>query len=553
MYAEARVATAAVNRACSVFVRTQQRQGVTASLMLRKLDPSAFWRLFKSTAPENPRCHADHQRIPDRNGVPAMTSFTDHFRKLFAEVRAGPLPGVTDEGWLQWVPQARHSGCTDPDVGGDFTWEEVYLCLFPPSKKMLASPCCAECVQYREYSREWWRWKRDTTGWVAPPEWKPRLSTSKAARPDGLPAELLSWARPENIEERHRYRRLVATAIATVFNAQLNGPVSAEWVRSVLSPVLKHAKPGQTIDPGDPDVYRGIAVGNTLSKLLSLVLISRLSHFLAVHGIIAREQVGFLWRHAAEEHVFTLTQSLKARLRSGAPTHVLFVDLRKAYDRVHLATLWRVLDVVGVPPRIVTLLHAMAAVRTTQVRVNGELSELIPYEAGVPQSNPLSCLLFLVYIESLSRFLSAHLPGVDVLGVRVRHLLFADDLAVLSDTPKGLQHALELVGLWCTAWGMEMGIGQGKTEALSFLPRGTPEPRLELRHGTQLVPWGTSYRYLGFVTCADLSEHAMIERLLERQRSGFYRYFSRNQAFGGHRWARSFRFTASPRSSPPST
>ena len=38
-------------------------------------------------------------------------SFTDHFRKLFAEVRAGLLPGVTDESWLQWVPRARHSGC----------------------------------------------------------------------------------------------------------------------------------------------------------------------------------------------------------------------------------------------------------------------------------------------------------------------------------------------------------------------------------------------------------------------------------------------------------
>jgi hypothetical protein len=76
---------------------------------------------------------------------------------------------------------------------------------------------------------------------------------------------------------------------------------------------------------------------------------------------------------------------------------------------------------------------------------------------------------------------------------------------------------------------MEMGIGQGKTEALSFLAGDAPEPRLELRHGTQVVPWGTSYRYLGFVTCTDLSEHVMIERLLERLRSGFYRYFTRNE------------------------
>ena len=67
------------------------------------------------------------------------------------------------------------------------------------------------------------------------------------------------------------------------------------------------------------------------------------------------------------------------------------------------------LEVVDVPDRIVALLRGMAAVRTTQVRVNGELSEPIPYEAGVPQGDPLSCLLFLVFLESLSRYLVAHL------------------------------------------------------------------------------------------------------------------------------------------------
>jgi uncharacterized damage-inducible protein DinB len=37
---------------------------------------------------------------------------------------------------------------------------------------------------------------------------------------------------------------------------------------------------------------------------------------------------------------------------------VLFVDFRKAYDRVHRGALWVLLAQMGVPPRLVNLLRA---------------------------------------------------------------------------------------------------------------------------------------------------------------------------------------------------
>ena len=150
--------------------------------------------------------------------------------------------------------------------------------------------------------------------------------------------------------------------LANLFNAMLREgrPPDPDFVRSSITPILKAAKPGQPVDASHPDFYRGIAVSNTLCKLLSLILVARVSHWAQLNGILSAEQAGFLWRHAAEEHVFTLSQAIKTRLQDKQSTFVLFVDVKKAYDMVHHGLLWPLLTVMGIPDVIVRYLRAAA-------------------------------------------------------------------------------------------------------------------------------------------------------------------------------------------------
>jgi hypothetical protein len=80
--------------------------------------------------------------------------------------------------------------------------------------------------------------------------------------------------------------------------------------------------------------------------------------------------------------------------------------------------MWVVLKMQGVPEQFIELLRDWAAKRRTQVRVSGELSEPFHMSKGVPQGDPLSCLLFNLFIDSLSRFLKSRLdlPGVTAFG-----------------------------------------------------------------------------------------------------------------------------------------
>ena len=61
------------------------------------------------------------------------------------------------------------------------------------------------------------------------------------------------------------------------------------------------------------------------------------------------------------------------------------------------------------------------------VRVNGQYSEEFGVGVGVPQGSILSPLLFILVLEALSQELWTGVPW---------ELLYANDLAVIADTPE---------------------------------------------------------------------------------------------------------------------
>ena len=208
------------------------------------------------------------------------------------------------------------------------------------------------------------------------------------------------------------------------------------------------------------------------------------------------------------------------------------MDFKQAYDStVHLDALWAVLQLQGIPSQLIDLLRDWSGKRRTRVRVNGELSEPYPISKGVPQGDPLSCLLFNLYIDSLSRFLKSRpdLQGVTAFagGITVQHLLYADDLVDLAASRAELQRLLTYVKQWADAWGMTLNTGVGKTEAMlvdtdvpvppadapgGAAPAAGAQP-LTLDDGRQ-VRWTNRYRYLGYHMRADLRDDDSAKFLL---------------------------------------
>ena len=63
---------------------------------------------------------------------------------------------------------------------------------------------------------------------------------------------------------------------------------------------------------------------------------------------------------------------------------------------------------------------------------------------GVCQGGVLSPQFFNVYIDGLSDILNKSTIGGSLVGKRINHLLYADDLCIVSLSSAGLQHLLSI-------------------------------------------------------------------------------------------------------------
>ena len=414
--------------------------------------------------------------------------------------------------------------------------------IWGPSARRPPLRCAgaAACTICDDVHGRWIAATRDPS--VPMPTDGPHVRTSKSAGPCGIPAELLRFMRlqddPAGTERiRNRVSQLIADALNRAIQTS-SFPVS--FTVTNLTPLLKSARvPHQ--DRANANNYRPVVTAAYLDKVLDAVLTRRLTHWVVRNRLIGCEQVGFMPGRSAEEHVATLREALNARHRAGTDTYVLFLDLKKAYDRVHIRTLARVLEHMGVPLGVTNLLVTLSSARQTRIKMNGELSEPFPATAGVPQGGIRSPILFDLFIESLSRHLKSldGYDGVDVSGVNIRHLLYADDACALAASTEQIQVVAFAIAHWCTVWGMEANIGGGKTELLHVPRPGAPAAH-QLRRPPAVwwpwedtltaIPWTTHYRYLGFPINVDLDNDAKTFSGAQRTALGkaMYRFYSHN-------------------------
>ena len=89
-------------------------------------------------------------------------------------------------------------------------------------------------------------------------------------------------------------------------------------------------------------------------------------------------------------YFFTVRQLLEKSYEHRAKIFLVFVDLKKAYDSVPRAALWRALEKLGIPSSVVSLIQSFHDGMKAQVRVSGALLEDIDVENGLQQGCSLA-------------------------------------------------------------------------------------------------------------------------------------------------------------------
>ena len=184
-----------------------------------------------------------------------------------------------------------------------------------------------------------------------------------------------------------------------------------------------------------------------------------------INNIFNPLQHGFRKMRSCESQLLEFTNEISENLEKGKQTDVLVMDFAKAFDKVNHNLLLHKLHHYGIQGRTNRWIQAFLQGRSQTVALDGQLSDPVAVQSGVPQGSVLGPSLFLYYINDIQ----------EGLGSTVR--LFADDtivyLTVVSDSDcRCLQSDLDKLATWENKWKMEFH--PNKCQVLSITRKKNP-------------------------------------------------------------------------------
>eukprot|EP00924_Labyrinthula_sp_SR-Ha-C_P001968 augustus_masked-scaffold_30-processed-gene-3.7-mRNA-1 protein AED:1.00 eAED:1.00 QI:0/0/0/0/1/1/2/0/892 len=316
------------------------------------------------------------------------------------------------------------------------------------------------------------------------------LKSQKAAGIDGVPAEIFKAMALGNRNNSPAWRELCVALRAIL----VLGHIPESQMTSLL--VFMHKKGSKT----DASNHRGISLMPVFFKILCKVVERRISEHLESRGFFHKEQAGFRKLEECPVQVFTLVEACQRRLyNSHENTYLGFVDLRKAYDSVPHEGLFRKLYLYGIRGKTLSFLRALYASSMVKVRtgVPGEyrISESIKVQRGLRQGCPLSPVLFNIYFNDVIRQYKGVAIPHERGKVLISHLMFADDLVILGESPSGFQSAMDELTGWLNKNNMKANASKCGVLRVTL---NTSEPfnRPVMVDGEE-IPYVRNYKYLG--------------------------------------------------------
>ncbi|KAH9245267.1 hypothetical protein BASA81_017249 [Batrachochytrium salamandrivorans] len=296
-----------------------------------------------------------------------------------------------------------------------------------------------------------------------------QMSPRKAPGDDGISTAFYQAAlyMPANTQEGvppTPFARALLRVCGQVF---ASATIPRAWLCASIVSIDK--KDGDPLNPGDK---RGIALINVGLKLVCKVLQMRIERFVETNNLLSYEQAGFRKREECVGQVVSLVDIIQRRQNAGLNTHVLFIDIRKAFDTVPVgALLWK-LQNMGFPRRTLAFLKALYTSSSARARAGSLLSDPFPVQRGVRQGCPLSGLLFNLFINDiLDGVAPITVPGLPRDTNPIRGLMYADDVAVFADSEQSLLAASTAIEQWANQWENAVWCGQlvSRVESYKYL------------------------------------------------------------------------------------
>ena len=210
-----------------------------------------------------------------------------------------------------------------------------------------------------------------------------------------------------------------------------------------------------------PNEFRPITISNIVVRCFHRIMAQRME----MHLPLSLRQKVFRRGDGIADSVWFTQTVIKHHQDSLCPLNIAFMDVKKAFDSVSHQSISVAAAGLGIPPPFLGYLRELYGYAQTRLRIGTELSAPIKLGQGVRQGDPMGVHLFNAVIDLSLAGLGQEL-GTEIGGVKVNHN-FADDIALITRSPAGLQVLADDLDRELTLCGLELSTGlQGKSASI---------------------------------------------------------------------------------------
>jgi hypothetical protein len=235
-----------------------------------------------------------------------------------------------------------------------------------------------------------------------------------------------------------------------VFNRIFDTGIYPEsWCKGIIVPIHKKG------DKSNPANYRGITLVNIMAKIFSLVLRNRISKWCESTYVFNDSQFGFRDKRSTSDAIFILHTIIQKVLSRNRKLWCVFVDYEKAFDTVIRDALWIKLVETGVSCKMINIIKTIYenVKSCVKLSVNMDNSEFFDVTLGLKQGEPLSPILFILFVNDITNCVDLESLNNDDLNLlSIYMILFADDIVLFTTDPLTLNSQLNNLSDYSKKW-----------------------------------------------------------------------------------------------------
>ena len=196
---------------------------------------------------------------------------------------------------------------------------------------------------------------------------------------------------------------------------------------------------GSNKDTSDIKKYICIALSSLPSKVFDSCIISLNSMVLRSDDLL------FAYKKSCStiQCVSMVTEVINYYGNNGSSVYMYMLDAFKAFDRVHLLTLFKTLYSRGMCPIYLRLLMKIYEEQNMRIRWNNAVTDYFTISNGVKQGGVISPILFSLCLGQLISRLRHIGMGCHMNGLFTEVFIYVDDITLLAPSRTSLAHMLK--------------------------------------------------------------------------------------------------------------